>query len=101
MLPCWTTAPPPDTDYLARIQENESRAPLPVHPAVVPPVWASKRRGMTSALEYYGRPVKTTGGTVHVGPGDVARCVLFEGSLGEGYAFWGTGKSVGTFVVPL
>lgn len=45
--------------------------------------------------------MRTQGGTVYVGEGGVARSVVFEGALGEGYAFWGTGKSVGTFVVPL
>lgn len=98
LLPIWTSIPTSDPDYQARLAENEARPSLP--DGCVPAVWASKRRGLTSALEYYGRPIRTTGGTVHVGEGDIARAVMLEGSLGEGYGFWGTGKSVGTFVVP-
>jgi hypothetical protein len=96
-LPLWTSIPTSDPDYQARLAENEARPALP--DGCVPSVWASKRRGLVSALEYYGRPIKTTGGTVHV-CSDVARAVILEGPAGEGYGFWGTGKSVGTFVVP-
>jgi hypothetical protein len=99
LLPSWTSVPPQDEFDEARLQENIGR---PAHPSDgVPPVWASKRRGLTTALEYYRDPIRTSGGSVYVAPGGVARCVVFEGKLGDGYGFWGSGKSVGTFVVPL
>lgn len=97
LLPLWTHVPH-DEAYAARVRDNEARKPQPSEG--VPPVWASKRRGLTSAVEYYREPMRTAGGSVYVSEG-VARGVVFEGKLGDGYGFWGTGKSVGTFVVPL
>ncbi|KAJ9108574.1 hypothetical protein QFC19_002290 [Naganishia cerealis] len=99
-LPVWTAVSPKDRKYEARLQSNDVRTPLTTDSANTVPVWALKRRGLTSALEYYRDPIATNGGSVSIGEGGVARSIFLEGSLGDGYGFWGTGKSVGTFVVP-
>ncbi|KAJ9107684.1 hypothetical protein QFC21_001144 [Naganishia friedmannii] len=99
-LPVWTSVAPKDAKYEARLQSNEQRTPLVTQFKTPAPVWALKRRGLTSALEYYRDPIATTGGSVCIGEAGFARSIMLEGSLGDGYGFWGTGKSVGTFVVP-
>jgi hypothetical protein len=92
-----------DRGYEERIFANNRRPPL-LNVSGPAPVWASKRRALTSALEYFQNPVSTLGGTVDIGTGGqtgLARMVLLEGDVGEGYVFWGTRKSLGTLVLPL
>ncbi len=95
--------PADDPDYLHRIRANNERAPLTdvTRPA---PVWASRRRALTTSLDYFTNPVSTFGATVDVGAGGLtgmARMILLEGDTGEDYVFWGTKKSLGTIVVPV
>lgn len=91
---------PKDRNYLARVAANKSR-PVINNVSGPAPVWASKRRGLTTALEYFQDPISTLGGSVEVGAGNVARMVLLEGEVGEGYVFWGSERSLGTVVLPL
>jgi hypothetical protein len=92
-----------DQQWRERVLAN-SRRPQLDNVSGPAPVWASKRRALSSALEYFQNPVPTLGGTVDVGTGGqsgIARMVLLEGDAGEGYVFWGSNKSLGTLVLPL
>ncbi|KAJ9115915.1 hypothetical protein QFC22_005058 [Naganishia vaughanmartiniae] len=66
-LPVWTSVAPKDPKYEARLQSNEHRTPLVTKFKNPAPVWALKRRGLTSALEYYQDPIATTGGSICIG----------------------------------
>lgn len=98
----FTPAPPPkltrsEKAWLDRVATNEERPEPNVHAPA--PVWAERRAELTSTLEYFEAPKQIVGGSVHIS-GGAARCIMLEGDAGDGYVFWGTGRTVGTIVVP-
>lgn len=91
---------PADKDYEQRVLEN-SRRPDLMNTERPIQVWATRRAGLTSTLEYFQNPSKVEGGSVEIGGGGVARAIMLEGDRGDGYVFWGVDKSSGTLVFPL
>lgn len=96
----WTFQKPTKAEqaWLNRIKANKERPEAGVHKEA--PVWAKRRAELTSTLEYFESPKLMQGGSVHI-DGGCARSIMLEGDAGEEYVFWGSGRTVGTIVVPL
>ena len=65
------------------------------------PVWANTRRALLSSVDYLTNTVKTSGASVDVGPGKMARGIILEGKTPSDLHFWGRRGSGGTLLLPM
>ena len=90
-----------DKAFAQRVEANNLKPVLGRDIKGLYPIWSHTRRGLQSALEYMRNPIKTTGGSVDISPGGLARGIILEGAPASDLAFWGQGVEGGTFLLPM
>ncbi|OWT42197.1 hypothetical protein C362_00569 [Cryptococcus neoformans Bt1] len=91
---------PDDELYFARLKANELKPALSDTRGLCP-VWAQTRRGLQAALEYFREPKRTSGASVDISGGGVARGVLLEGAVEAQGVYWGQGERIGTIMTSI
>ncbi|KIR58584.1 hypothetical protein I314_05423 [Cryptococcus bacillisporus CA1873] len=101
-VPKSVTVPSSDDElYFARLKANGLKPPLLSSTYGACPVWAKTRRGLQAALEYFRELKRTSGASVDISGGGVARGVLLEGSVEAQGVFWGEGERMGTIITSI